>query len=128
MVVFPVVPMNFSPFPSLHHAVAWCCYHANFVARSFLPTFITQLVCGMLQYFEWTDEQRIKARTNTAQIINSVARYFPFLAPHFYRVRVNDKDKKLGWVSLSKSDFDCLSADHIDRLDRWTPVSLYAFG
>jgi len=43
-------PLIVEPWPthptaasSLHHALAWCCYHANFVARAYMPVFVLQL-------------------------------------------------------------------------------------
>ncbi len=59
-------PLIVAPWPT--HATAlflacttpWlvCCYHANFVARAYMPVFVLQLAYGALAFFGWTQQRR----------------------------------------------------------------------
>jgi hypothetical protein len=73
---------GYLPFPSLQHAAAWCYYHANFVARSFLPRFLAQMIHGIETYFGWDSGQQQAAKKIATTTLNAMAKYFPLLAPH----------------------------------------------
>jgi hypothetical protein len=90
----------YNPFSSLHHAYAWCCYHANFVARKWLPSTVLDLVYGAINVFGYSVDEENTAIRKSQTILNSVANFFPLLAAHVCDVHVGRKTRKLGWVSL----------------------------